>query len=289
MSGQARSEHYAVGPLCGGDTNVSRSLMECDRDRELKEGTLVPYRMCLGSITKFTGFTILRRRGLLLTNPVVRFRGQERPCAPDRRRDFNAVAGTPDGTEKGGALYSQQIVTAGDAAGPNISESNSRPEWYAIQTLPRHEKSVTCQLQDAGIHTVLPLNTQVHRWSDRRKVVSLPLFPGYVFVQLADLKLERIRLLRTRGVVGFVGPRREACPIPPWQIEGVRSLLATSAEYRPHPYVAMGQRVRIRDGALQGLEGILVRIADDHSLILSIDLIHKSVAVRIEGYALETI
>jgi transcription termination/antitermination protein NusG len=186
-------------------------------------------------------------------------------------------------------LHSQQIVAAGDAARPMTHASNSHLEWYAIQTLPRHEKSVTYQLEDAGIHTVLPLNTRVHRWSDRRKVVSLPLFPGYVFVQLANLKLERLRLLRTRGVVGFVGPRREAYPIPPSQIEGVRCLSAASTEYRPHPYVAMGQRVRIRDGALQGLEGILVRIADDRSLILSIDLIQRSVAVRIEGYALETI
>jgi transcription antitermination factor NusG len=191
------------------------------------------------------------------------------------------------GTEKGGALHPQ--IAGGEACCPSIHPRGFRPEWYAVQTLPRHEKSVTHQLESAGIHTVLPLSTEVRRWSDRRKVLSLPLFPCYVFVQVVDPNRERLRLLRTMGVVGFVGPRREASPIPPSQIEGIRSLVASSAEYRPHPYLAVGQRVRIRDGALRGLEGILVRIAEDHSLILSIDLIHKSVAVRIDGYALESI
>ena len=98
-------------------------------------------------------------------------------------------------------------------AGIMISaESNPDPathqrEWYAIQTLPRHEKSVTNHLQTAGVETVLPLCAQVHRWSDRKKTVHLPLFPCYLFVRTAHPLQERVRLLRTVGVVGFVGER----------------------------------------------------------------------------------
>lgn len=186
-------------------------------------------------------------------------------------------------------MHSQPTVGAAEACCPSIHSNGLRPEWYAIQTLPRHEKSVTHQLESAGIQTILPLSTEVRRWSDRRKVVSQPLFPCYVFVRVMDPNRERLRLLRTAGVVGFVGPRREASPIPASQIEGIRSLLSSSVEFRPHPYLTLGQRVRIRDGALRGLEGILVRIAEDQSLVLSIDLIHKSVAVRIDGYSLESV
>jgi len=162
-------------------------------------------------------------------------------------------------------------------------------EWYAIQTLPRHEKSARKQIERCGIETLLPLCKQVRQWSDRRKVVHMPLFPCYLFVRLSEPNRERIRLLRATGVVGFVGNGREALPIPHAQIQYVRTLEKASVEYDPFPYLQAGQRVRIRDGALQGLEGILIRAPEGRSVVLSVDLIQKSVAVRIEGYNLELI
>lgn len=189
-------------------------------------------------------------------------------------------------TENGGALQLQQRTSNGFESLAKMIVSS---EWYAIQTFPRHEKSVTKQFERSGIETLLPLCKQVHRWSDRRKVVHLPLFPCYLFARLSDPNRERVRLLRTTGVVGFVGNGREALSIPQAQIQHVRTLVTSSADYDPFPYLRAGQRVRIRDGALQGLEGILMRAPEGHSVVLSVDLIQRSVAVRIEGYNLETI
>lgn len=178
----------------------------------------------------------------------------------------------------------EKIQTHMEMAGPAVPRC-----WYAIQTRARHEKIVASQLERDGIETFLPLCSRVHIWSDRRKVIDLPLFSSYVFVHTSYTVSERVHLLRTRGVVGFVGPRKEATSIPADQIERVRSVIRANAQYGPVPYLAAGQRVRIRSGALHGLEGILLRVADDHSLVLSIDLIQKSIAVRLCGYEVETV
>jgi transcription antitermination factor NusG len=162
-------------------------------------------------------------------------------------------------------------------------------EWFAVRTRSRHEKIVASQLETSGIESFLPLCSQVRSWSDRRVIVDLPLFPGYVFVRTSRATQARVRVFQARGVIGFVGPNNQATPIPAEQIEAVRSLMQSQIECRPHPYLNVGQRVRIQNGALQGLEGILVRIASDHSLVVSVDLIHKSVAIRLEGYEVDAL
>ena len=160
-------------------------------------------------------------------------------------------------------------------------------EWCAIRTRSRHEKVVKYALESAGIEAFLPLCTQVRTWSDRRKVVEFPLFPNYIFARTAWSVQARVRVFQTNGVIAFVGPRKEATPIPDQQIDAVRSLTALAVECSPHPYLTVGQRVRIRNGALQGLEGILVRVAGNHSLVVSVDMIHRSIAFRLDGYELE--
>jgi transcription antitermination factor NusG len=160
-------------------------------------------------------------------------------------------------------------------------------EWYAVQTRPRHEKAVANHLHTSGIETFLPLCPQIRSWSDRRKIIEFPLFPGYVFVLTPWSAQARVRVFESSGAVGFVGPRNRATPIPYDQIEAVRSLVRTKAEYRPHHYLSAGQRVRIRDGALQGLQGILVSVSNDHSLVVSVDLIRRSVAIQLKGYEVE--
>ena len=163
-------------------------------------------------------------------------------------------------------------------------------EWYAVQTRPRHEQAVAAQLDREGIEVLLPLASQVRRWTDRRKVIHVPLFPNYVFVRVAlESNEQRVHVLRRTGVIGFVGPNREATPIAASQIANVKTLVGAEAEFHPYPYLTVGQRVRIRSGALKGLEGILLRAAGDNHLILSIDLINKSLTVRIEGYDVEAV
>ena len=160
--------------------------------------------------------------------------------------------------------------------------------WYAVQTRARHEKMVAYRLQQQGMTTFLPLITEVHRWSDRRKKVELPLFACYLFVQLIPTNEQRMRVLQLDGVFSFVGSSRgEGTPVPDEQIEAVRTLIAQDLPWSNHPFLKIGQRVRIRGGALDGVEGILRSRDGEDTLVVSIDAIQRSLSVRIEGYDLE--
>jgi transcription termination/antitermination protein NusG len=159
--------------------------------------------------------------------------------------------------------------------------------WYGLQTRPRHEKIVAHRLKGRGVTTFLPLLSEIHRWSDRKKTVQLPLFSCYVFAKFAPDRSERLRVLRVEGVFGLVGSRGEGTAIPDEQIDAVRSLVETRLRWSSHPFLKIGQRVRIRSGALNGLEGILVSRNGDRTLVISIDAIQRSLAVRVEGYVVE--
>jgi len=155
--------------------------------------------------------------------------------------------------------------------------------WYAIQTRPRHEKAVATQLTGRGVATFLPLVNELHRWSDRRKQVQLPLFPGYAFVRIGRSVEERVIVLRADGVVSFVGGHGEGTPIPDTQIEDIGRLL-NKVRCTSHPFLKVGQRVRIRGGYLDGIEGILVARNGNHTLVISVEPIQRSIAVSIDGF-----
>lgn len=161
--------------------------------------------------------------------------------------------------------------------------------WYAVQTYPRHEKAVAEQLQSEKIECLLPLIVRVHKWSDRNQSVSTPLFPGYAFVQLNEYRRDRVRVLRRPGVVRFVGNSQGPIALEAHEIRHIRRLMEHKVSCEPHPFLQAGQKVRIRDGALRGLEGILLREAGKDSLILSVSLIQRSLSIRIEGYELEAL
>ena len=161
--------------------------------------------------------------------------------------------------------------------------------WYAIQVRPRHEKAAAREVQAWGLTTLLPLVTAVHGWSDRRKLVELPLFPCYAFVRTALSPDVRLRVLRTDGVLSFVGIRNQPSSIPDEEISGVQVLLENNVPFATCPFLRIGQRVRIRSGSLEGMEGILLSRNRDQSLVISVELIQRSLAIRIEGYDLETI
>lgn len=165
------------------------------------------------------------------------------------------------------------------------SEPNAR--WFAVQTLYRHEKSVFRQLSEDGRESFVPTYRELRKWSDRQKVIETPLFPGYVFVRLGDLPSERVEVLRKPGVMSFVGNRQENSAIPDAEIENLKHLVRSGVPYTPCSYLKVGQRVRVRDGALRGLEGILVRVANEDTVVLSVDLVQRSVMVRIQGYSLD--
>ncbi len=161
--------------------------------------------------------------------------------------------------------------------------------WYAIQTFPRHEKKVTAELQEKGIRALLPLVSDKRQWSDRRVVVDTPLFPGYVFVRIAQEHAERVIVLRTASVRNFVGMRGMGDPIPDSQIETVQAIVTKSISFQACPFADIGQRVRIRGGSLEGIEGILTAINGDESLVISVDLIQRSLAIRVSGFKIEPV
>jgi transcription antitermination factor NusG len=151
--------------------------------------------------------------------------------------------------------------------------------WYAVQTRARHEKIVA--------YRFLPLVNEVHRWSDRKKIVQSPLFSCYVFARICPTNVDRMRLLRVDGVLSLVGKRGEGTAVADEQIQFVKSLIDQRVSWFPHPFLQIGQRVRVRNGALHGMEGILLSRNGDKTLVVSIDAIQRSLAVRLEGYDLE--
>jgi transcription antitermination factor NusG len=162
-------------------------------------------------------------------------------------------------------------------------------QWFAIQTRPQHEKNVARGLTAKGIRTFLPLLTQRHRWSDREKIVQVPLFSCYAFVAIDASAGSRLAVLRTPGVLGFVGSNHEPTPIPESEIENVRTVLGGLTQFSEHAFLRLGQRVRVRGGALEGLEGLLIDRKGERGLVVSIDAIERSLIVCVEGYALEAL
>jgi len=162
-----------------------------------------------------------------------------------------------------------------------------QPQWYAIHIRPKHEKRVASELEQKGILTFLPLVTEIHRWSDRRKKVELPLFSCYLFVNLVASADLRVAVLSTGGVLGFVGAHHQGAPIPESQIEQIRTLLESKVPFSFHPFLKVGQRVRIRGGCLDGMEGILSAQKGADRLVVAVDGIQRALSICLEGYDVE--
>lgn len=158
--------------------------------------------------------------------------------------------------------------------------------WYVAYARPRHEKHIAHQFEQRGIRSLVPLYTSVRRWKDRRKRLELPLFPCYVFVQIALQR--RLDLLRLPGVVDLVSFQGKPAPVLTSEIETLQSLNAATMAH-PYPYLQAGLKVRIRSGALKGLEGIFVRRRGQSRVVLSVSLIQRSVAIEIEDADVEPI
>jgi transcription antitermination factor NusG len=151
--------------------------------------------------------------------------------------------------------------------------------WYAVYTCARHEKRVAEEMERRQLHGFVPLYRATHRWKDRRKEVVLALFPSYVFVHLA--LPDRLRVLEIPGVVSLVGSQGRPTPLAAEEIEPFRRA-AGSVQMEPHPYLRTGHRVRLRRGPMVGLEGVLLRRKEGLRLIVSIEILMRSVAVEVD-------
>jgi transcription antitermination factor NusG len=169
---------------------------------------------------------------------------------------------------------------------PAALASTSPGQWYALHIRCRFEKKAAFALRRKGIETFLPLLRQAHRWSDRRKIVEVPLFAGYEFVCLELEPQVKLQVLQTPGVLGFTGSQHEPTAVPQMQVAALQRLLLSDSDCALRPFLRAGHKVRIRGGALDGIEGIL-QANDRNHLVISIACIQRSVAVRIDGYSLE--
>ena len=174
---------------------------------------------------------------------------------------------------------------SGLSCGSPTATPSCSSAWYAVQTRRRCEKKVDALLARKGIETFLPLVRQLRRWPDRNQPASLPLFPGYLFARLHLDPSSRLRVLQTTSVVAFVGIQDVPTPIPASLVDDLRRLLLSDAECSIRPFLQTGQRVRIRGGSLDGLQGILQH--GGKHLVISIDCIQRSVSFQVEGYDLE--
>jgi transcription antitermination factor NusG len=158
--------------------------------------------------------------------------------------------------------------------------------WFAVYTTPRHEKRIATYFTDREIDYYLPLYRSARRWKNRTVAdVELPLFPSYIFVRIG--RYERVRVLEVPGVLSIVGGR-EPAPLPEFEIESLRAGLHLR-QSEPHPYLVIGERARIRTGALAGMEGVLIRKKNNLRVVLTLDMIMQSVAVEVDADDLEAV
>ena len=161
------------------------------------------------------------------------------------------------------------------------------PKWFAAYTCAHHEKRVASQLAERAIPCYLPLYESVRRWKDRKKRLELPLFPGYLFVQMRPR--DRLRIAGVSGMVRLVGFGGQPTAVPEGEIVAIRACLEQECRIEPHPFLRAGQRVRIARGVLEGTEGLFVRKKGTFRLVLSVGLIMRSVAVEVDASDVEPI
>lgn len=174
-------------------------------------------------------------------------------------------------------------------AGIQIQPGCDPEQWFAIHTYSRHEKRVASELVQKGFEVYLPLITKRHLWSDRQKLVELPLFACYAFARMKASGEARFRILETSGVISLVGASGLGEPIPDSEIQNVRILVTNKVQIDPYHFLKVGQRVRVRGGSLDGLEGILIRRNGHRRLVISVETLERSMSISVEGLEVERV
>ncbi len=162
-----------------------------------------------------------------------------------------------------------------------LSAAADERQWFALRIRSRHEKVAATVLQGMGTDIFLPVTKDERAWSDRRKVLDLPLFPGYLFVQLSLIDADIIRIRRAHGVVGIVGNQAGPLPVPAQEIQKIRKLVAVEARSCLHQSFEAGDRVIVVRGPLAGIEGTILRFGSQSTLVIDVDIIQRSVCVTV--------
>jgi transcription antitermination factor NusG len=152
--------------------------------------------------------------------------------------------------------------------------------WYAVRVKPNFEQTTARWLDSKGYEHLAPTYRERRTWSDRVKETEFPLFPGYIFCRFRAL--ERLPVLQSPGVLGIVGFGRELAAVDDREIASIRGLMTSRLGIRPWPYLQAGRKILVSGGPLKGIEGLVVEAKDHYRLVVSIDLLQRSVAVEIE-------
>ena len=168
--------------------------------------------------------------------------------------------------------------------------SKDAAHWYAVHVKSRHEFQVYEKLTGAGINTFLPTIKRLSKWNDRNKLISFPLFPGYLFVYIHNNHNTRITILKNKSVVSILGTKTgEPEAVPEEQINSLMKIIDAGMNLDYYPYLQEGQRIRIKRGPLSGVEGLLVEKTGQHKLVMSVDILKQSTSVTIQASDVENI
>lgn len=178
-------------------------------------------------------------------------------------------------------ILSQDFLFANHQIEPLFYPS-SNPSWYAVHVRSNYEKRVATELAAKGIESYVPAVVEKRNWTDRKKLIEAPLFPGYVFTRFDDAPASRTAVLRTAGAVRILGFGDSLEAVPDTEIEYLQQLLQANVSILTHPLLREGAWVRIRRGPLKDLEGLLVRVKSEARLVLSVKLLSRSVSTEID-------
>jgi len=165
---------------------------------------------------------------------------------------------------------------------PLCHSGEQPPRWYAVHTRSHFEKRVARELHGKQLECFLPAVEERHQWKDRKKLVELPLFPGYVFVRIPDSQENRLKILQTNGTVRILGHGTELEPIPDHEISAIRTLIASKVPFLTQPFLREGAWVRVVRGPLRDVEGLLLQVKKQTRLVVSINLLSRSVSTEID-------
>jgi len=174
-----------------------------------------------------------------------------------------------------------QSITTGNLSEREKGKAEPQPLWYAAYTASRHEKKVAAHLKLRDVECFLPLYETIRQWNNGRHRVQMPLFPGYVFVRI-EMR-DRTRVLQAPGLVQLVTFQGAPAALPDQEIETLRNALATGVLAQPHRYLNVGSRVEICRGPLQGMRGVLLRQQGQFRVVISVEMIMRSVVVEVEA------
>jgi len=175
----------------------------------------------------------------------------------------------------------QNIRPQLEVAPASIDSPGDRRRWYAIRVQSKFENLASATLRGKGYEEFLPLYPSRRRWSDRVKILDLPLFPGYLFCRF-DVQERLLPILTTPGVISILGAGRTPVPVEDEEIEAIKTVLRSGLGAQPWPFLGVGSRVYVGRGPLAGLEGVITNTDKIYRLVVSVSLLQRSVAVEID-------